>query len=326
PSSPIEFSAKDDKSVEITVTTNQAYWDAVADASWCVITKGNDNKFTVSVQENTSKDKRKANIIVSAPNTAEIAILVEQKGAESGDGGGGGGNGGLEITLEDARRHRVMHTISYSYSGEDIGKQVNPGVAGKGVTWDFSKINLSKYYLRITTEKEGKSLSYSTSPYKNSFPDATECYMTRNVITNTYSNSNIFSFYYDDYEYLKGNIYYGSASISYTDEGTTIGITNYVPAMTEPTLYLGLKFTIETTMYSTPTSPTYPYDYSLDVEVDGEGTLILPNGKKFTDVLRRKDKVANNNGIVQYHYISKQAGEVLTLVEGNFICYTDIIN
>ncbi|MDR1876482.1 MAG: BACON domain-containing protein [Flavobacteriaceae bacterium] len=319
PSSPIEFSAKDDKSVEITVITNQAYWDAVADASWCVVTKGNDDKFTVSVQENTSKDKRKANIIVSAPNTADIAILVEQKGAETGGNGGGGGgaNGSLQITLEDARKHRVLKTVSYTYSGTDIGKQLNPGDAGKGVTWDFSGIDLSKYNTKIKQEKEGRVENYSTSPYKNYYPDATECYVTRELNTHPDNNNELVG-YYDVYDYVKGNIEYGNVQDN-TLSGGGIDIWNYIPTEAKPyPQYLGVKYKIETSHLNVS---GHSYDYHADTEIDGEGTIILPGGKKFTDVLRYR--IIDNNGQEQYNYISKQAGVVLTFVKyANIITFT----
>ncbi|MDR1876483.1 MAG: hypothetical protein LBQ84_02525 [Flavobacteriaceae bacterium] len=238
-----------------------------------------------------------------------------------GNGGGGGANGSLQITLEDARKHRVLKTVSYTYSGKDIGTLVNPGAAGKGVTWDFSGIDLNKYSYYSRWEREGRVENYSTSKYKDYFPDATECYVTTELTTTP--SALIQSVSSDLYKYLKGNVDYGSVqSVHVAENSDIVSIANYEPGVTEPyPLYLGVKYTINAKGTNLSNGSVYSFDHINDIEIDGEGTLILPNGKIFTDVLRRKNKIADN--AAQYTYISKQSGEVLTLIEGDFIRFTD---
>ncbi|MDR1876484.1 MAG: hypothetical protein LBQ84_02530 [Flavobacteriaceae bacterium] len=217
----------------------------------------------------------------------------------------------LEITLEDTRKHRVLKTVSITYSGDEIGKQLDPGDAGKGVTWDFSNIDLSKYSYKEKLETEGKAIDYSTSKFKDYFPKATECYITKNVRTLYYStNQYVYSF--NSYDYLDGNITYGEVEYDDYEFSDDAYIVNYNPAVTEPyPQYLGLKYTVETTSQDDDGD-----SYTAYLEIDGEGTIILPGGKKFTDVLRRKITYSDEEG-EYYSYISKQAGVVLSFTKGN---------
>ncbi|MDR1876050.1 MAG: hypothetical protein LBQ84_00340 [Flavobacteriaceae bacterium] len=236
-----------------------------------------------------------------------------------GGGGNGGGAGGLEITLEDAKRHAIMKIVSHQYYlGEDIGKQLDPGAVGKGVTWDFSGIDLSKYILTSIVETEGAAIDYSTSPYKDYYPDATECYLTKWTTTELIPSQSVS--YSDYYSYEKGNITYGGVQDNtkyYTGVFSSTSAGVYTPGTTETyPQYLGVKYTIdaEATMFLIPNGNVSSFDHHVDFEVDGEGTVILPNGKIFTDVLRRKN--IDDAGKVEYHYISKQAGDVLRFIKG----------
>ncbi|MDR1877810.1 MAG: hypothetical protein LBQ84_09330 [Flavobacteriaceae bacterium] len=277
--------------------------------------------------------------------TTDIAISAKQNGC---------GTGGFEITLEDTRRHRIRKTVSYAYSGEDIAKQLNPGAAGKGVIWDFSGIDLSKYDSKTKTETDGKAIDYSTSPYKYHYPNATECYLTKWVITSLlypYPSSTIneqFVLHYDTYDYVDENIEYGKVQQNYIGGSSSIDAGNYIPEITVPyPKYIGLKYTTESVWHSSQGSEYSSKQDSnnvyYEIDVDGEGTLILPNGKKFTDVLRYRmiakgeygqyndedeeyelyKEYEHDDGVYEvYFYISKQAGELLNLY-GNIISFTD---
>jgi len=88
PEGPLNFKAIDDKTYEITVTTNQDSWKVVPSKGWVIITKG-DNKFVVSVGQNLTTEKQSAVITVSAGKATDKTIVVNQ---EAGTGAGPGGD------------------------------------------------------------------------------------------------------------------------------------------------------------------------------------------------------------------------------------------
>lgn len=240
-------------------------------------------------------------------------------GSDNDDDDKGDNSGRLEITLDDDRGHRTLNTVFYSYSGKDIINQLDPGEAGKGVTWDFSGLDLSKYDYKMKSVMKGRKVEYATSTYKDDFPDATECYIVAH--NNTHPDDNSVVGLYDYYTYYDGNKEYGSVQ---EDLGSTVSIWQNIPAleMAYPH-YFGLKFT-EKTQVALKGSD-YSFLHHVEIEIDGEGTLILPNGDKFTDVLRYKlTQHTEDRTIVSYSFCSKKASDILNMSkENNYLNYVD---
>ena len=65
---------------EVTVTTNQATWDATSNQTWCTVVKET-NKFKVTVAANTTVDERTATITISAGDASNVTIEIKQAGA-----------------------------------------------------------------------------------------------------------------------------------------------------------------------------------------------------------------------------------------------------
>lgn len=223
------------------------------------------------------------------------------------DDTGGSASGQLEITLDDEQRNRTLNTVSYIYTSANLKNYVDHGAAGKGAAWDFSAVDMNQYEVKIKLIQEGKKEDYAASKYKEYYPNATECYVTR--ITHTmFDTGNLLTNYYT-YTYLNGNIEYGWADEDHTvSEQSKTTINHLTPALTRPyPQYFGMKYT-EKTSVSIEGDDSLNSIHS-DIEIDGEGTLILPNGRQFTDVLRYKITTYDNTEtIISYSYESKKFG------------------
>ena len=75
----LSFTAAATEFYDVVVTTNQQSWNATSDQAWCTIAK-EANKFTVTVEANTSTYERTATITVSAGNAANVTVEVKQTG------------------------------------------------------------------------------------------------------------------------------------------------------------------------------------------------------------------------------------------------------
>lgn len=232
-----------------------------------------------------------------------------------GDDDKGSTSGRLEITLEDEQRHRLLNTVSYDYYTKDPSGNLDPGAAGKGVVWDFSYVNLDEYESKLKRVTETRKEDYATSKFKNYFPEAVECYVVRQKIT--YHATGKLSDYSDVYFYLNGNIDYGGVQDATISGLTSISIWYNTPVLSPPyPQYFGMKYTEKTTMSLEDSD--YSFLYHIDVEIDGEGTLILPNGEKFTDVLRYKMNNQYDSGShISYGYASKKFGELASISLGS---------
>lgn len=230
---------------------------------------------------------------------------------DDNDDNGGGNSGRLEITLEDSKKWRIQKTVSYLYGGSDIGKQIDPGASGEGAIWDFSKLDLSKYALKMKIEADPKKVDFSTSLYKEYYLGATECYMTK--VINTYPDNGTLGGLYNTYEYLEGNKDYGFVQESQVPGESQASVWTNNPPVSQPyPQYRGLKYSERTTMedillINGIQSSTYSFSHAFDIVIDGEGALIMPNGTKLTDVLRYK-LTDTESEEVQYNYVSKKLG------------------
>lgn len=222
------------------------------------------------------------------------------------DDNGGSTSDRLEITLDDERKNMVMNTVVYSFYGTDIKYKIDPGATGKGVTWDFSAIDLNEYENKTKVSTEKRKEDYATSKFKSHYPDATECYVAR--YRNTDPDIDKLVGYYDYYTYWDGNIDYGGVQDNTVSGLGDISIWHNTPALSPPyPQYFGMKYTDKTTVSLEGTD--YSFLLHADVEIDGEGICILPNGMKFTDVLRYKVNTHDETGThLSYSYASKEFG------------------
>lgn len=66
----------------ILVSTNQSEWNATSDMNWCKITDKTGNRFTITVDPNSSGTSRNAVVNVSSGKASPVKITVTQQGAE----------------------------------------------------------------------------------------------------------------------------------------------------------------------------------------------------------------------------------------------------
>jgi|GEM_PF-4324093 hypothetical protein len=240
-------------------------------------------------------------------------------GCDDGDNDNDDGRAGkLEITIEDVQKHRLTSIIEFMFSGEGIGRQINPASeAGSGKTWDFSGMDLEKdIMVKIKTSSEIEKTDYAKSKYVEHFPDAKECYI---LTHKAYTWEDVLSSEAIHYDYYDGAKEFGGAQEYLGEYASANGIGKYTPALEEPyPQYLGLKFTNKfTVVRTTAYEGVSIFKEHLDTEIDGEGTVILPNGDVYNDVLRSKVTIYLQEGgtSVTYMFNSKKFGNILNLSE-----------
>lgn len=217
--------------------------------------------------------------------------------------GSAGAASRLEITLDDSRRGDLGLHSSHFYT---LQNRVNFNLfeSGQGVVWDFSGMGLySPNVIKIDTQV----VSCKDTPYQASFPRADYCL----VSNNDYGGTGAKIFYYRSPGVLFGQVTVvgkNKETVSNCDVvedsqfsmvyGKQYGITlNCVN---------GSKERIKTHMVG---------------EVVGEGTLILPNGKRVENVLRVRSQLffGNKKGELKYTYYSKDAGVVLQSIGDSYV-------
>lgn len=161
----------------------------------------------------------------------------------------------------------------YSYLDDTLSghlSQFSAGSAGAGVTWDFSKtpaaagVQVNMHYL------SPDSLPLSDAAFTMSNIVATSDY--RNY---TYFNKN-----------AEGVFFYGGRYASTNGTPYVFYYSNPLKLLQVPFTY-GNSFT-DTFTAGYPSSPGFSATRrgTLKATADGYGTLIMPNGKVFTDVIR----------------------------------------
>lgn len=138
PNAAINFTAgaQPSEAVTITVTTNQASWDAVSNQTWCNVTKDvANNRFTVSATPNTATTSPPdATITVKAGDATPVTIAVTQNAAPAAT---------LVLTSDEL-------TIGFDNAGTST-----IAVTTNQPTWSFTKPDDAGW---LTVTKDGNSL------------------------------------------------------------------------------------------------------------------------------------------------------------------------
>lgn len=171
-------------------------------------------------------------------------------------------------------------------------------------------------------ETDRKQVDYATSLYQSYFSKATECYQAK--CKNIYLDDESLTASYNTYTYTDGAKEYGTVQVNSSissppDTMVAIWHNNDEPITTTPyPHYLGLEFTIESIVSLVmlvngveDETQKRTLISEIQIVIDGEGTLIMPDNKKYTDVLRYKTTIADNH--VQYTYKSKEFGDIIGL-------------
>lgn len=209
----------------------------------------------------------------------------------------------LQITLEDTKKSDLNLTTTHFY-GLQNRYNFNLFATGKDVVWDFSNIDLdAPKVIKVST----KAVNCEDTPYKESFPQAKECLISIND-----SSGDIAKIYY----YKTPGVLLGQVTVA-GKKNESISNCDVVEDTQYPIFY-GKKYSI---VLNCNNGSGEKAKTEVVGEVVGEGTLILPNGKKVEDVLRVKSQLSfgNRRGEIKYTYYTKDAGIVLQSIGASYI-------
>ncbi len=209
----------------------------------------------------------------------------------------------LQITLEDTKKSDLNLRTTHFY-GLQNRYNFNLFATGKDVAWDFSKMDLySPKLIKISTE----SVDCKDTPYKEYFPQAKDCLVSTND-----SSGDIAKIYY----YKTPGVLLGQVTVA-GKKNESISNCDVVEDTQYPIVY-GKKYNI---VLNCNDGSGEKAKTQVVGEVVGEGTLILPNGKKIDNVLRVKSQLSfgNRRGEIKYTYYTKDAGIVLQSIGDSYI-------
>ncbi|MFD1259737.1 hypothetical protein [Entomomonas asaccharolytica] len=209
----------------------------------------------------------------------------------------------LQITLEDTQKSDLKLTTTHFY-GLQNRYNFNLFATGKGVVWDFSKLDLhTPKVIKISTE----AVDCKDTPYQDSFPQAKDCL----VSSNDSGGDKAKIYYYKTPGVLLGQVTVAGKKNESISDCDVVEDTQYP-------IFYGKKYNI---VLNCNNGSGDKAKTQVVGEVVGEGTLILPNGKKVEDVLRVKSQLSfgNRRGEIKYSYYTKDAGIVLQSIGDSYI-------
>lgn len=188
---------------------------------------------------------------------------------------------GQTPTLDSASHGLLINESTLYYVADSFVTDM-AGTSGSGVTWDYSQL-----------EGYGNSIADSvvdpsTTAYPTAFSTSYGCDSLEDLYNNYYSFKDFDTLIIDGYVLRTGA----------GDVVATINIDKQI-SMIYPFTYMTMFTDTFSGNATLPSVGNATYDGNITVEGDGEGTLLLPNGVTYNDVLRVKsveDAVANTTG------------------------------